>query len=388
MKYLPGLRCCFRHNKKPPVDSPAKNKEEIKQGVVELPEEIIVEILLKLPFKYMIQFSCVSKKWRSLILHDPQFSKTHYKVASQQRTLGQSLLVSSQIKLPSRYTVYNLSDPNFQSLQVLAGDHHVPNSFLSSPFKKNHPGTALGWFSAVQLLGSCNGLVCMSIGTWVRRQYFKNVRLWNPSTGFVRNLLEPKPQSRHGRLLRNFFCGSPQEEPPHMLVGLFDFVNSGFGYVNATDDYKYVVLASPAALFPLRKGIRAEIFSLRTKCWKSIDVLSNMCCNDQSGIYLNEALHWITMDVVENKTTITAFDLGNEEFRQMPLPPDSISVNVRLNGTKVLVLLGECLCLWLSNSHDIQFWVMREYNVHESWNLLYSFRTSDLLGIRDYDQFS
>ncbi|KAL6135558.1 hypothetical protein ACLB2K_067785 [Fragaria x ananassa] len=153
-----GLRRCFRHNEKPPVESPAQNKEEIKQRVVELPEEIIVEILLKLPFKYMIQFSCVSKKWRSLILHDPQFSKTHYKVASQQRTLGQSLLVSSQIKLPSTWTAYNLSDPNFQSLQDLAGDHHVPNSFLSSPFKKNHPG--LGWFSAVQLLGSCNGLVC------------------------------------------------------------------------------------------------------------------------------------------------------------------------------------------------------------------------------------
>ncbi|XP_062017217.1 F-box/kelch-repeat protein At3g06240-like [Rosa rugosa] len=195
------------------------NKKKIKR-VVKLPEDIIVEILLKLPFKYLIQCSCVSKKWRSLILFDPQFSKPHYKVASEQRSLGQSLLcVSRRSKFPLKWfeiPVYT-SDPKFQSLEVLAGDH-VPNSFLSFPLKEKKYGS-------LQLLGSCNGLVCLGELSAYERHY-KNVCIWNPSTGFIRELpeWERKPQS--------------------LLDGVIAFASSGFGYVSATDDYKYVALAN------------------------------------------------------------------------------------------------------------------------------------------------
>lgn len=49
----------------------------------------------------------------------------------------------------------------------------------------------------------------------------------------------------------------------------------------------------------------------------------------------------------------------------------------------VLVLLGECLCVWCSNpvSDDIDFRVMREYNVRESWTLLYKFNVANFLGL-------
>ncbi|CAB4301686.1 unnamed protein product [Prunus armeniaca] len=38
-----------------------------------LPEEIIVQILCRLPMKPLIRFSSVSERWHYLIIEDPQF---------------------------------------------------------------------------------------------------------------------------------------------------------------------------------------------------------------------------------------------------------------------------------------------------------------------------
>ncbi|RHN63682.1 putative F-box domain-containing protein [Medicago truncatula] len=41
-----------------------------------LPEELIVEILLRLSVKSLLQYKCVCKTWKTL-LSDPQFAKSH-----------------------------------------------------------------------------------------------------------------------------------------------------------------------------------------------------------------------------------------------------------------------------------------------------------------------
>ena len=41
-----------------------------------LPEELIVEIILRLPVRSLLQFKCVCKTWKTLI-SNPQFAKRH-----------------------------------------------------------------------------------------------------------------------------------------------------------------------------------------------------------------------------------------------------------------------------------------------------------------------
>ena len=40
-------------------------------------DELIVEILSRLPVKTLMQFKCVCKSWKTLISHDPSFVKLH-----------------------------------------------------------------------------------------------------------------------------------------------------------------------------------------------------------------------------------------------------------------------------------------------------------------------
>ena len=51
-----------------------------------LPRELIIDILSRLPIKSLCQFKCVSKPWRTLISH-PDFVKTHLHHAQFKRLI-------------------------------------------------------------------------------------------------------------------------------------------------------------------------------------------------------------------------------------------------------------------------------------------------------------
>ncbi|KAL6204149.1 hypothetical protein ACLB2K_021417 [Fragaria x ananassa] len=62
--------------------------------VFDLPEDVVVNILCRLPVKSLIRFTCVSKRWRSIIISDSQFATSTFQLASQTTTLRQRLLLS------------------------------------------------------------------------------------------------------------------------------------------------------------------------------------------------------------------------------------------------------------------------------------------------------
>ncbi|XP_058721893.1 F-box/kelch-repeat protein At3g23880-like isoform X3 [Vicia villosa] len=47
-----------------------------------LPFDLITEILSRVPVKLLLQFRCVCKSWNSLISHDPNFAKKHFKMST------------------------------------------------------------------------------------------------------------------------------------------------------------------------------------------------------------------------------------------------------------------------------------------------------------------
>uniref|UniRef100_A0A2N9F4C0 F-box domain-containing protein n=1 Tax=Fagus sylvatica TaxID=28930 RepID=A0A2N9F4C0_FAGSY len=149
-----------------------------------LPEEVILEILSRLPVKPLLRFRCVSKPWLARI-DSQEFIKLHLKQSLKTNTNRSLLLIDCY-----------LYSSDFDSLdRAIELDH---------PLKTPQIGT--------EILGSCNGLLCLYNSG-------EDAVLWNPSTRKYKKL----PVS--------------MMEVPHD-VRVCRSVTYGFGYDEKSDDYK------------------------------------------------------------------------------------------------------------------------------------------------------
>ncbi|XP_024155885.1 putative F-box protein At3g47150 [Rosa chinensis] len=105
-----------------------------------IPEDVIVQILQRLTIKSLIRFTCVSKRWRFIVLSDHQFAKSQFQITSEQSR--------TRLLLPTA------SESEFESLDTETPvDTEIMNSSvrkLSCPFKQPD--------DVVRILSSCNGL--------------------------------------------------------------------------------------------------------------------------------------------------------------------------------------------------------------------------------------
>ncbi|XP_050378217.1 F-box/kelch-repeat protein At3g23880-like [Argentina anserina] len=295
-----------------------------------VPEDIVVDILSRLPVKSLIRFRRVSKRWRSIV-SDPQFAKLQFQNTTQGR----------------RRLVYLLDDSNIETL-----DLEPPSRWwasirkLTCPFEhedqKRH---------RVMVVGSCNGLVCLSTRICSLAS-MTSIYIWNPSTGFSLKLPDPGFPDYINRM--SMYCG--------------------FGYLPATGDYKALVAAYNDDQWGT---LQVRVFSTRAGIWKQIEspfrpssYPVRKYITDDAATVLGVTFHWI-IDYFSQRSVIHAFDLVKEEFREM-------------NGFHLLQTLdcfGGCLYGFCKGLYDsslcIELWVMREYWVSDSWTKLYRIVLSD-----------
>ncbi|THF99668.1 hypothetical protein TEA_008056 [Camellia sinensis var. sinensis] len=212
------------------------------------PEEVLIEILSRLPVESLLRFTCVSKPWRSLIT-SPSFINTHLN-KSTNNTLTHLLLL--------KYTCLN---PN-QEHYSLRFDNKTFNHYaqFTSPFKTHF------YFRVV---GTCNGLVCLSDDRFGDKQ---NIILWNPM--IRRYVALPKPSL------------SLDSYSPYMSVL--------FGFDLRTNDYKVVRISH----FERRKNAiplpKVKVYSLKIGSWKALtcrDPSYNMVENFWEHVFLNGFAH-------------------------------------------------------------------------------------------------
>ncbi|KAL6145888.1 hypothetical protein ACLB2K_056572 [Fragaria x ananassa] len=289
-----------------------------------LPVELIVLILTWLPVKSLIRFTCVSKRFRSIILSDPKFAKSQLRAAHDRKTLTQRFLYSPTV--PELESL-DLDSPSFDDCSSLR-KHKLPLDPADS--------YALP-------LGSCNGIVFLAFDDNI-------IYTWNPSTGFLKKLPDPG-FSRNGN----------------------ELILYGVGYLSATDDYRVFVVSAD-----YENDKEVAMFSSRAKAWKTLEVdFDESCFCSNQGILLHEALHWL-----DTSKEIVAFNLGQEKhkFRKMLLPLDfndgggdyyenhlGVSAGGYLSLARNLYVCGDC----------IDIWVMGEYGVLESWNKRFNLKFSD-----------
>ncbi|OMP05920.1 hypothetical protein COLO4_08445 [Corchorus olitorius] len=290
-----------------------------------LPEDlVIIEILTRLPVKPLFKFRCVCKSWDSLF-YEPGFLKRHVKLAQQK------LLVNSRpIFLKS-----------FQVSTLLGGKSCTNTQEFRFPISSHKPD--------VRIVGSCNGLVCLSICS----RGNESICFWNPSTKEAIRL-------------------------PHIFSAL-DCNVYGFGFDESINDFKLVRAFADPSDEADWKAFNVEIYRVFDGSMKKIaNFPSGFPYSRREGILLNGALHTLGLNIessvengVETKTStwsIVALDLVTETFRHVPQPEFDDGGFKAEEMSMGLYCVGDSLCL-VRGFHEAfgDVWVMKQYGVEESW---------------------
>ncbi|KAL9243104.1 hypothetical protein vseg_017032 [Gypsophila vaccaria] len=319
-----------------------------KRGKVEnrgLPDEMVVEVLARLPVKDLCKYRLVCIKWRSFI-DDPSFVRAHLE-SYKSNIVGNQLFVGMERARSwgnSERVIVRHSD-TFRQLMTLKN--------LNVSGKYN-------------VLGYVNGLILVKRSTY---ESYKTI-LWNPSINKSQNVPDTMVH--------------PTEQPSYYEFGL--------GFDASINDYKVVCFTFSSYSFTyyfrvnryhVPKPGLVQVYSLRTNSWTTKNGAHpplNWAVGPQ--IYVNGAVHWMGFgpSVVGDSSAsnkpcshIVSFDFGDEVFKYLELPVDVIESGYR--DTSVTVMDG-CLSIFCVHDclHDI--WVMNENGNSNSWSRCYTFNLS------------
>ncbi|KAK1381931.1 F-box domain-containing protein [Heracleum sosnowskyi] len=252
----------------------------------DLPEELVIEILLCLPVQSLLRFKVVCREWRSHI-SNPKFVKRH-NVRTTTNPKHDYLIISYNYHYrssdPDRLCVININPPH-RAISL-----NLPTSISHDNF---------------DVVGSCNGLLCLDYKRSTERPYWrsptKKLYLWNPATGKAKEL----PRCNISIMTENYD------------------VSLGFGFDFASSDYKVVRTAIRKKKKDSLEN-RVEVYSLKKNSWKNIEVDSEFDVGDcwRSSAFVMGSLYWISK---KQGYSLLSFNLESENFCIIPSLPAGIS---------------------------------------------------------------
>ncbi|KAF3455140.1 hypothetical protein FNV43_RR05588 [Rhamnella rubrinervis] len=326
-----------------------------------VPEELVIEILLRLPATSLLQFKCVCKSWCSII-KSSSFIAKHLHFNNKDTNLH-NVLVN---------IIYEGTKDYYPLTRLLSfGTIGIVKPQLLPP---TYPQDADYNLANINIVGSCNGLIFLydSVGKLV---------LWNPTTGEKRTL----PNCSHGTITGRLPWG--------VLQLVF-----GFGFDAKTNDYKVVMIHSSYILANSLTEI--DVYSLKANSWRTIKCFVTKSLYFESycnGAFSNGMYSWLAlcirgvnetsnnMEIInaEYRNEIISFDMSNEVIVTTPLPPNISSVKNKFKNS--MMVFKESLSvvnrIKVKNGFAKMFdiWVLGEYGVKESWSKL--FRIGPFQGI-------
>ncbi|XP_045797867.1 F-box/kelch-repeat protein At3g23880-like [Trifolium pratense] len=211
-----------------------------------------------------------------------------------------------------------------------------------------------------EIVGSCNGLVCL-LGYSLTEEdndehKEKWLRIWNPATRTISDKLE-------------YFIFSDDK---------YYFCKFLFGYDNTTDTYKVVALHMSND-----STTEVQILSFGENIWRNIGSFTGMSLQSfyfkygwHGGVHLNCTVNWLAyiyiMDVDDFRLGIISLDMGTETHTNLLHPPVFLEVSLLQKGVCVLM---NSLCFY----HDLKgtylvIWKMTKFGDEKSWTQFFKFR--------------
>ncbi|XP_027180860.1 F-box/kelch-repeat protein At3g06240-like [Coffea eugenioides] len=306
----------------------------------QLPEGVLSEILVRLPVKSLLQFSCVCKKWCALI-KSPYFADMHLNHAkdyNDHRVVLIKRFIKDGKKTVLSFHSHHNGGEEDETLRVVA------------------PNLELPWWDRywVGLIGACNGIVCISD--------FYDIYLCNPA--------------RH-ELLK--LPVRPFVYPDGCSKGsVFTTNGLAFGFDPPSGDYKVLRIISFSAGSFCLPSVTAEIYNLSTNSWRNLDADLPKIEHPHPCFpaLIHGSYHWCaasTKSRLSVSRMILSFNICTEAFGQMEFPcyiaDDTRPSLVVLDDSLAFISFKNPYPQRLPSIYEqfIDIWVMVEYGIKESW---------------------
>ncbi|KAL7185303.1 hypothetical protein ACSBR2_027269 [Camellia fascicularis] len=243
-----------------------------------IPRELLIDILTRIPAETLVRSTLVSKSWYSLIT-SPSFISHH---------LNRTISNPDNTHLLLRYCT---EDPIEQEHYSLRFDDPITNTF-NEYAELNFPFTCID--PPFGIVGSCNGLICISDDQACYNHEMKSVSIPYPNVRF----------RSHGSFM-------------HSL---------GFGFDSVSNDFKVVRIVH-IGLDCNRVPPEVELYTLKTGIWRNISdkALPYIVVERSRQAYINGVSHWVAhtprfghAGIFRN--LIVSFDMNDELFGEISFP--------------------------------------------------------------------
>ncbi|XP_074378712.1 F-box protein At2g21930-like [Apium graveolens] len=312
-----------------------------------IPDDLIINILQRLPVKTLLRFKTVSKRWLSLI-SDPSFVYSHLRHASEN---NESLIFNIK-----RYYHYKYS------IALRHIDSTVDLPYFEGELLRD-----------LYIIGSSNGIVCLvknyradlvsyrnhlhrASGIYETRSLNLQIYLWNPAT-------------KKSKLL----------PPPHCLVTNFAFEQVGFGFDPLVNDYKVVMCH-----YHLNRDTCAVVYSTNANAWKEIERPKIYPQLSVCDACVNGVLYWSSYHCV------MLYDLNKEVFYDHRFPANVLRTSGgKLLCVRIMEMKDSIAVITYTNDvarlqSKVNLWTVDD-GFERSWTLRYSFDVASAVdGIHNY----
>ncbi|KAF8099181.1 hypothetical protein N665_0248s0010 [Sinapis alba] len=275
-----------------------------REWKIEIPNDVMEEIVMRLPVTSILRFQAVSKHWESVI-------KT--------RDFGARHMAHQRSKDPKLMFVF------FSLHHIYFEQRDLETTCLEKSL----------WFKIEKINGPieisecCDGLVCVYCLT-------RAVRVVNTAT---EKALLSLPLAKFQQLHKKYPDPDLEREliavddvrplPVPVPVPFISFTMFGFGKDNVTGRYKIVWLYNiyPATLNLKKKKTRCEVFVLEEWRWRFVTTRPldhHQILSNQRPSCANGSLYWLTGDeqgYPSTQTKLIVFDIHTEMFQLTSTPP-------------------------------------------------------------------
>lgn len=239
-------------------------------------QDILVEILKRLPVQCLLRFKCVQKSWYHLI-RSPYFIH-HY---NNQENKNKYLLFQGRYHSDFFFRV-----DDEQCNEYCPGLRFpIPRDMQRGVKNKIH--------------GSCRGLICFSVQKRTSSRLHQ-IYLWNPAI-------------RKFKILPNSPDSTCLDQYSHSLA---------LGYFSKISDYKVINFQSYFFVGVVRRVPTVHIYSLSTNSWKTVGNTAQFSNYGElyNSVIVNGVVYWIGIRH-SFMQVIVCFDIENEKIREIMLPP-------------------------------------------------------------------